>query len=61
MSAPALTPAPATDWADTRLSDAYQLIDDVLAVTHPESDARALLLKAAEAVEDADLALEKGR
>ena len=48
-------------WADTRLSDAYQLIDDVLTVTHPESDARALLLKAAEAVEDADLALEKGR
>lgn len=52
---------PAGEWADDRLSDAYQLIDDVLAITHPESDARALLLKAAEAVEDADIALERGQ
>jgi len=60
MSAPAPKAVLASGWADTRLSDAYQLIDDVLAVTHLESDARALLLKAAEAVENADLALEKG-
>lgn len=47
-------------WFDTKLSDAYQLIDDVLALTHPETDAHPLLRAAAEAVENADLALEKG-
>jgi hypothetical protein len=53
--------SPSGQWADERLSDAYSLIDAVLAETHPESDARAFLLKAAEAVEDADMALERGQ
>ena len=54
--------APVTDsgWADLRLSDAYQLINDVLASVDRESRARTLLVKAAEAVEDADIAVEKG-
>lgn len=52
--------APSPDWADSRLAHAYRLIDEVLDATHPESAARALLRAAAEAVEDADIALEKG-
>ena len=46
-------------WADDRLMDAFNLIDEVLADTHPEHDAHALLKKARGLVEDADIELER--
>lgn len=51
--------SPSGQWADERLSDAYSLIDAVLAESHIESDERYFLLQAAEAVEEADMVLEK--
>lgn len=50
-----------TDWHDSRLSQAYDLINEAFLETHPESDSRALLVKAASAIEDADVELEHGR
>jgi hypothetical protein len=46
-----------TDWYDSRLKQAYELIDAVLDSSICAQDH---LRKAAEAVEDADLALEQG-
>lgn len=50
-----------TEWKDTRLSQAYSLIDAVLAENpaHGDADAGRLLREAAEAVENADVALER--
>ena len=50
-------PAP-IGWADKRLMKAYDLIDEVLMETPFDHPARALLRKAGELVEDADLEIE---
>ena len=49
--------AQSTDWYDSRLKQAYELIDAVL---DSSACAQDHLRKAAEAVEDADLAMEQG-
>ena len=50
-------PVQSTDWYDSRLKQAYELIDAVL---DSSACAQDHLRKAAEAVEDADLAMEQG-
>lgn len=57
FSDPTLLEAKASDWFDSRLEQAYRLIDEVLDAANCAQDH---LRKAAEAVEDADLALEAG-
>ncbi len=52
-----LKPVQSTDWYDARLKQAYKLIDEVL---DGSACAQDHLRKAAEAVEDADIALEEG-
>lgn len=52
-----LKPVQSTEWYDARLKQAYKLIDEVLSASICAQDH---LRKAAEAVEDADLALEQG-
>ena len=49
-----------TEWHDARLEWAYKLVDDVLDKSAMGQDAKALLRKACEAIEDADLAMENG-
>ena len=45
-------------WADDRLMKAYDLIDEVLLETPYDHPARALLKKALDLIEDADIAFE---
>lgn len=46
-------------WQDARLMAAYERLDDALAEVHPEMDEYATIERARDAVEDADLALER--
>ena len=54
MSAP--TPI---GWTDDRLMKAYDLLDEVLLETPYDHPARALLKKALDLIEDADIAFEE--
>lgn len=54
MSAPTCS-----GWADSRFCDAFQMLDDILAELHPEHDAHSLIKTARDAVEDADVAIER--
>ena len=46
-------------WADDRLMKAYDLLDEVLLDTPFDHPARALLKKALDLIEDADIAFEE--
>lgn len=56
----ALSPVQSTDWYDSRLKQAYELIDEVLGAYDlaERADVARQLVRASEAVESADLALE---
>lgn len=57
---PVLRKVKASDWYDTRLEQAYKLIDEVLGAYDlaERADVARQLVRASEAVENADLALE---
>lgn len=52
------TPIP-SGWTDDRLMNAFDLIDAVLTETHIEHDAHAILRKARDLIEEADVELER--
>lgn len=54
-------PKPSTEWAERELGLAHRLIDDVLARQHPEHESHRLLRAARDAVEEADVEIEKFR
>lgn len=52
-------PKPQGRWAERELGLAYNLIDDVLMRQHPEHESHRLLRTARDAVEEADVEIEK--
>lgn len=57
-----MTPPLPTGWIDDRLCRAYYLIEDALDDhNNPETDVNALLVEARDAIERADVELEKSR
>lgn len=46
-------------WTDDRLMNAFDLIDAVLTETHIEHDAHAILKRARDLIEEADVELER--